>query len=130
MRRSTKTEFTFALIVAALISILYRYWLICPILRCLSLGPWRLVAVFVAVTIGSASSLLGLPVRALLVAVVAGLLLGGTWAFFLVATDVRVTFRSAGISHLESFWREVIVFTIVIVLSSLFVSRFRRPRPH
>lgn len=130
MFRTSRREFTIALIVAALISMLYRYWLVYPILRSLSLGQWRWVAVSVAAAIGATCSLLGLPMRAIVTAAVVGLLSGGTWAALFIPTDVRVTVYSAFASHLESFWREVIILTIVIALSTAFVSRFSRPRSH
>jgi hypothetical protein len=82
--------------------------LVYPILHYLSLGQWRLIAVFAAVTIGASA---------------VGLLSGGTCAALFFPTDVRVTEFSALMSHLESFWREVIILNIVIVLSALLVSR-------
>ena len=40
------------LIIAALISVLYRYWLATPVLKYLSIDEWRLIAVVVAAASG------------------------------------------------------------------------------
>ena len=40
------------LIIAALISVLYRYWLVTPVLKYLSIDEWRLIAVVVAAASG------------------------------------------------------------------------------
>ena len=130
MSRTTKREVTFAIVLAGLTSILYRYWLVYPILHYLSLDQWRCAAILLAALIGATCSLVRLPIRAVLAATAVGLLSGGTCAALFFPTDVRVTVFSALTSHLESFWREVIILTIVTTSSSSIVSRFRSLRSH
>ncbi len=130
MSRTTKREVAFAIILAGLISILYRYWLVYPILHYLSLDQWRCAAILVAAVIGATCSLVRLPIRAVVAAMVAGLLSGGTCAVSFFPTDARVTVFSALTSHLESFWRKVMILTIVTTSCSFIVSQFRMVRSH
>ncbi len=78
---------------AALISILYRYWLVTPVLKSLSIGQWRLVAVVVAAASGCLLFRLKLPMLALACASMAGLLIGGTWAAWQAPSDVTIGVR-------------------------------------
>jgi hypothetical protein len=52
-------EVTKNLVAVGLIAILYRYWLVAPVLNNLGMNPWRGVAVAVAAAIGCALSLWG-----------------------------------------------------------------------
>ncbi len=54
--------------VTILIAILYRYWLVTPVLQYLSIRKWYLVAIAVAAAIGGVMSLLRVPTLALVYA--------------------------------------------------------------
>jgi hypothetical protein len=55
-----------------LIAVLYRYWLVTPVLKYLSIGKWYLLAIVVAAITGFVISLLRLPTVVLVCASVAG----------------------------------------------------------
>jgi len=114
-------------VIALLIAVLYRYWLVIPVLQYFSIGRWYLVALLVAAATGCVMSLLRLPTLALVCASVAGLLLGGTWAAWQAPTDVPISMSGAFVSHLGSFWRQIIILTIATVGGSC-CARFARGR--
>jgi hypothetical protein len=119
-------------VIAPLIAVLYRYWLVTPVLQYLSIGRWRLVAIVVAAGIGCVMSLLRLPTLALSCASVAGLLLGGTWAAWQVPNDVPISVSGAFASHLESFWRQIIILTVATTVGGFCCARLiknHRPTP-
>ena len=113
---------------AGLIAILYRYWLVTPVLQYLSIGKWYLVAIVVAAATGCVMSLLRLPTSALACASVAGLLLGGTWAAWQAPNDVPISVSGAFESHLESFWRQIIVLTVTVIVGGICCARLVRDR--
>src|SRR5262249_21378437 len=102
---------------AAILAVLYRYWLVTPALRYISLGRWRLFAVAVAAACGGVLSLLRVSISALSVGAMFGLLLGGTWAAWKFPTDVTISVWGAFASHLESFWRETLMLTFTATLA-------------
>ncbi len=104
------------LITAALISILYRYWLVTPVLKYLSINRWRLIAIVVAAASGCVLFRLRFSVPALACGSMAGLLIGGTWAAWQAPNYVTISVSAAFASHLESFWREVIVLTLTVIV--------------
>src|SRR5258707_13851652 len=67
-------------IVVLLIALLYRYWLVTPVLQYVSIGKWYLVAIVVAAASGCAMSLLRLPPLAWVGASMAGPLVTGNLA--------------------------------------------------
>ena len=115
-------------IVVLLIALLYRYWLVTPVLQYVSIGKWYLVAIVVAAASGCAMSLLRLPALAWVCASTAGLLLGGTWAAWQAPNDVPISVSGAFGSHLESFWRQIIILTVTITVSGFCFARFVRGR--
>ena len=115
-------------IVVLLIALLYRYWLVTPVLQYVSIGKWYLVAIVVAAASGCAMSLLRLPALAWVCASMAGLLLGGTWAAWQAPNDVPILVSGAFGSHLESFWRQIIILTVTITVSGFCFARFVRGR--
>src|SRR5262249_43955485 len=82
-------------ITAALIAILYRYWLVVPVLHHVSIRQWRCLAILVAAAYGGMAALFGLRVLALACGTLAGLLLGGTWAAWRVPSDVPISINAA-----------------------------------
>ena len=108
---------------ALLIAVLYRYWLVTPVLQYLSIGNWRLVAIVVAAGLGCVMSLLRLPTLTLVYASVAGLLLGGTWAAWQAPNDVPISVNGAFVSHLESYWRQIIILTVATTVGGFCCSR-------
>ena len=117
---------------ALLIAVLYRYWLVTPVLQYLSVGKWRLVAIVVAAAIGCVMSLLRLSTLTLVCASVAGLLLGGTWAAWQAPNDVPISVTGAFASHLESFWRQLILLTVATTVGGFCCARLvknHRPTP-
>ena len=112
----------FTLLIAAL----YRYWLVTPVLQYLSFRKWHLVAIVVAVAIGCVMSLLRLPTLALVCTSLAGLLLGGTWTAWHAPNDVPISVSGALESHLASFWRQTIIFTVTVTVSGFCCARIRK----
>jgi hypothetical protein len=90
-------------VVILLVAVLYRYWLVTPVLQYLRIGKWYLVAIIVAAVTGCVMSFLKLPTIALVCASLTGLLLGGTWAAWRFPNDVAISVSGAFESHLESF---------------------------
>jgi hypothetical protein len=116
-----------AVLVAAVpIAILYRYWLIAPVLQHVSIGQWRFLAVVVAAVCGVLLALLRVPMIALACGALAGLFLGGTWAAFQAPHDVLMTVRDAFLSHLEPFWPTVLLLTVTASVSGFCCSRLAR----
>jgi hypothetical protein len=113
-------------IITLVIAILYRAWLVTPVLKYLSIGKWFLVAIVVAAAMGCVMSLLRLPTLALMCASVTGLLLGGTWAARRFPNDVPISLSGAFQSHLESFWRQMLVLTLTIAVGGFCCARFLR----
>lgn len=119
-------------VIALLIAVLYRYWLVTPMLQHLSIGKWRLIAIVVAAGIGCVMSLLRLPTLNLVCASVAGLLLGGTWAAWQAPNDVPISVSGAFASHLESFWRQIVILTVATAVGGFCCARLvknHRPTP-
>jgi len=114
-------------IIAFVIAILYRSWLVTPVLQYLSIGKWFLVATVVAAAIGCVMSLLRLPAPALMCASVTGLLLGGTWAAWRIPNDVQISISGAFVSHLKSFWPQMLILTVTIAAGGFCCGRFLRP---
>jgi hypothetical protein len=111
-------------VVGILIAILYRYWLVTPVLQYLSIRKWYLVAIVVAAAIGGVMSLLRLPTLALMCASVAGLLLGGTWAAWQAPNDVPISVSGAFASHLSSFWHQILILTVSSSIGGFCCARF------
>jgi hypothetical protein len=117
-----------ALIAAAIFAVLYKYWLTTPVLHYVSIGRWRLLAAVVAAALGGARSLLRLSMPALSCGAMAGVLFGGTWAALKGPHDVAISLYGAFASHLESFWREILVLTTVAILAALCCDYLRKRR--
>jgi hypothetical protein len=115
-------------LVTFLIGVVYRYWLVTPVLQYLSLRNWYLVAIVVAAATGCIMSLLKLPTLALVSASVAGLLLGGTWAAWHFPNDVPISVSGAFQSHLETFWRQILILTATVTIAGVCCTRFLRAR--
>jgi hypothetical protein len=115
-------------VVTLLIAVLYRYWLVTPVLQYLSICKWYFVAIVVAAGTGCVMSFLRLPTLALVCASVTGLLLGGTWAAWRFPNDVAISVSGAFVSHLESFWRHIVILTVTIAGGELCCARFVRGR--
>lgn len=120
MPESLARELILTTILAILVGVLYRCWLIYPILQLLTIGQWRLVALLVAVALGMLSALLRIRTYVWTVAVLVALLFGGALtALFLPIHDVRTTFSEQFVSHFNSFWRELAVLTAAATASNL-----------
>jgi len=116
---SSRSAFVKTSVVALLIAVLYRYWLVSPVLQYLSIGKWYLVAIAVAAAPGCVMSLLRLPTPALVCASVAGLLLGGTWVAWQARNEVPISVSGTFESHLESFWRQIIIMAFTITVGGI-----------
>ena len=113
-------------VVALFIAILYRYWLVTPVLHYLSIGKWQFVAIIVAAATGCFMSLLRLSTLPVVCVSVASLLLGGTWAAWQVPNDVPISVSGAFASHLEFFWRHIIILTVAITVGEFCCARLVR----
>ena len=112
---------------ATLSAILYRYWLITPVLNHLSLAQWRAVAIGVAALVGSLWGLSKWNISTLACGSMVGLLAGGTWTALPISHGSIV---DAFESNLESFGRDMIILTTAVALGGHYITRFsRRHRP-
>lgn len=111
---------------AAAIAILYRYWLVAPVLQHVSIGRWRFLAIVVVAGCGGALALLKVPIVAVACGTVVGLLIGGTWAAWQVPHDLPMSVGHAFLSHLEPLWPTVLLLTVVATASGLCCSRGMR----
>jgi hypothetical protein len=118
-----RREVTTSIVTAALVAILYRYWFVTPVLQFITIGQWRIAAIVVAIAFGGVLSLLRLSRITLVCVSLAGLLLGGTWAAWQAHNDLRVSIGGAFASHVESFWREVIILTVAASIGAFCCSR-------
>ena len=129
MRRIPIRELSLELVFAIIVSVTYRFWLTYPILRNLTLGEWRAVAILVAAVFGIASALIRLPAYFGPLAMTVGLSLGGAWASLSAPHDVRTTFLAEFTGHLEIFWREVVLLTTISLICSLCCARILQKKP-
>ena len=107
-----------ALIAAAIFAILYKHWLTTPVLRYVSVGQWRWLALMVAAACGGVLWLWRFSALALSSGAVTGLLLGGTWAEWTAPNDVKISVYHAFASHLESFWLEILRLTVTTTVTA------------
>jgi len=107
-----------ATVVAAIFAVVYRYWLLAPVLQRVSVSHWRLIAIVVAAMCGGGLSLLRVSMSALSCGTIAGLLFGGTWAELKAPNDIRVSVYDAFATHLESFWWEILILTFAASLAA------------
>jgi hypothetical protein len=114
-------------VIAILTMVLYRYWLIAPVLRVLSKNEWQAVAFAVAAMIGAVFALWRLDVLGLACGSMAGLLLGGTWAFLQSPSDVPISLGTAFRTNLETFWQSVILLTATVTVSGFCSNRLAWP---
>ena len=105
-------------IAAAIFALLYKYWLTTPVLQYVSIDRWRLFAIVVAAACGGALSLLRVSLSALSCGAMAGLLLGGTYAVWKAPNDVAISVYAAFGSHLEYFWRQMLMLTFAATLGA------------
>jgi hypothetical protein len=117
-----------ASIAAVIFAVLYMYWRTTPVLKYVSIGRWRLFAVVVAAACGGALSLLRVSVPTLSCGALAGLLIGGTLAAWKAPNDVAISGFGAFASHLESFWREVLILAFAATLAALCCDYLRKRR--
>ena len=106
------------LTATAVFAVAYRFWLAAPVLQYVSIGGWRLFAIVIAAAFGGALSLLRVPMFALSCGAMAGLLLGGTWAAWKAPNDVAISVYAAFVTHLESFWRQMLILTFAATLGA------------
>ena len=111
-------QFVHFSVSVALFAILYRYWLVAPVLIYMGVGQWRLFAAVVAAACGVALSLLRVPIHALSCGAMVGLLLGGTWTEWKAPNDVAISVGAALWSHLESFWRQILMLTFAATIGA------------
>jgi hypothetical protein len=117
-----------AFITAAIIAVLYRYWLIAPMLQNVSIGQWRLFAIVFAAVCGGALSLRRFQVPALSCGAMVGLIFGGTWVEWKSPHDVTISVYAAFASRLESFGQEILVLTFAATLAGFCCACFSKRR--
>jgi hypothetical protein len=118
-----------ATIAAALFAVPYNFWLTTPVLQDISIGYWRLLAILVAAGFGIALSLIGIATPALSFGAIVGLLMGGSIAEWKASHDVAISPYGAFATHLESFWREVLILAATATLAARFSYLLRKQRP-
>src|SRR6266581_8879188 len=116
------------LIAATLSAILYRYWLITPVLEYVTFNEWRAVAVLVTLVVGGAWPLFKWNVSTLVVGFMAGMLVSGAWLEWRLQDVLPTSVASAFQSHLESFWPDVIMLTVAVTLGGYCSARLTNSR--
>lgn len=114
-----------AFLGAAVIGVLYRYWLTAPILGRLSVTQWHVIAFGVAVVIGVALVRVGLNLALIACSSVIGLVLGGIWAALVAPNDVTIpisTELSNAFKHSFTLWWQIAILTVAVTLGG-FLSR-------
>jgi hypothetical protein len=119
----SRSTFVKTSVVALLIAVLYRYWLVTPAVKYLSIGKWYLVAMIVAAATGSVLSLWRLRLLAVACASITGLLLGGTWSAWQVPHDVPISMSGAFEAYVALFWRQLLALTVTITVSGFYCAR-------
>jgi hypothetical protein len=104
------------LIAATLSAILYRYWLITPVLEYVTYNEWRAVAVLVTLVVGGVWPLFKWNVSTLVVGFTVGIFVSGAWLEWRLQDVLPTSVGSALQSHLESFWPDVIMLTVAVLL--------------
>lgn len=99
--------------LVVLTAVLYRFWLTYPILDKLTMGQWRIAAILAAASFGVFAALLRLPTYMLTAAVAIGLWAGGARAGLGAPRDTPTTFFDESVSHLQIFWREILLLIAV-----------------
>src|SRR5260221_11127787 len=94
-------------VVTLLSAVLYRYWLVTPVLQYLSFRKWYLVAIVVAAATRCGMSLWRLPTLALVCASGAGLLSGGTLAAWQAPKEFPILGGGAFGPQSAPFWRQI-----------------------
>jgi hypothetical protein len=84
------------------------------------------LALLVAAALGAGLWLLRAPVVAVSSGAMAGPLIGGTWAAWMAPHDVEISLFGAFVSHLEPFWKEVVVLTAVATFAAICCDYFRK----
>ena len=121
-----KRRDTAGVLIAAILSgVLYRYWLITPVLEYLTINEWRVLAVLVMLVIGSVWPLFEWKVSSRVVGFIAGILVSGAWLEWRAQDALPASFGSAFQSHLESFWPDVTMLTAAVMLGAYCSKRLR-----
>lgn len=84
----------------------------------MGVGQWRLFAIVVAAACGGTLYLLRVPISVVSCGTLVGLLLGGTWVEWRAPNDVAISVGAAFQSHLESFWRQMLMLTFAATLGA------------
>ena len=116
------------LIAATLSAVLYRYWLITPVLEYVTFNEWRVVAVLVTLVIGGVWPLFKWNVSTLVVGFIAGILVSGAWLEWRLQDVLPTSVGSAFQSHLESYWPDVIMLAVAVMLGGYCSARLTNSR--
>ena|ERR1051325_9374711 len=122
MQQTSTRKLVIWLMLVAVTAFLYQFWLTYTVLRHLTFSQWRTAAILVVVVLGIGSALVRLPAYVFASAITIGLLFGGTWAELSVPRDVPTTFFAELTSHLQNFWREVLLFIAVSTAGHLCIT--------
>ena len=116
-----------ACVTAAILAVLYMYWLTIPALHYVSIGNWRALAIVAAAVCGATLSMLRVSTPVLSCGAMGGFLLGGTlvWKDH---SDVMISVYAAFADHLAVFWREILILTLAATLASLCCNYLRKHR--
>jgi len=117
----TAREVAKLLLSVALSAILYRYWLITPVLTHLSPNQWRAIAIVVVVFFSCLWSLAKWNASTLVCGFVVGVVAGGTWTMLPIQHG---SFVGAFKSNLESFGRDMILLTVSAMVGGYCGVRF------
>jgi len=120
-------ELALASAFAVLTSVIYRFWLTYPILRVITVGQWRILAILAAGILGAAAALVRLRSYVFVLAVAAGLSLGGAWAGLSAPRDVATSFLAEFALHLRIFGREVALLTFASTMTNFVCARVLHP---
>jgi hypothetical protein len=123
VRATTKRQVVLALLAVSSLAVVYRYWLVVPVLHRISVVEWRFIAILVALAIGVGFSRLRLFVWTLMLASAIGLFVGGTWAAWAAPNDARISLLDAFASHVQTCWPDTTMWVVAIVAGGLITGR-------
>lgn len=112
---------------AAISAVLYWLWLTTPVLDYWSRTEWCAVAMVIAVGLGAIGALRKWNIAGMAGGAASGMLMSGTWLGWRY-TDVSTSLVYALKSHLEGFWHEISLLTIVAAAGALCTARLVRLR--
>ena len=113
---------------AAATAILYRYWLLAPVLRFVSSASWWGIGIVSAALLGALFSWLALRLWISIPVAAGGLLSGGTWAVYATPNDIKASIAGAFWEQLQIAWKSEIAFVVALIVGQILTKYWLRGR--